>query len=687
MERSLESGPPTYTRRAVLTVAAGFGAATVLGAFGARAKAATSSPSATLQVDFATTAYFPLLKSKIGVARALAITEILDSLQYLDEIRPALYNGELRFPDTDWPSLTPYPFEVAADGTVTVQSNTFLNELFAGLQQRNIEIVVQLEGAPKQWWDYQEAQAPENFPIPTNLSASANAIGEWAKLYKRYPISWSIWNEPSHNLTGSPDLTSIQQMVEIYDAYTGAIAPQGLFGMADFIPANAVASSELNGQTYVGATINELRQQLTANPGLPFDYLSMNNYGKPVDSIVDGSRNALGTDFNTVPLMQMQFGVFQPGVWDTTVGTVLEAALSMAALDQALQIPDLQVLTFSGWIPHFITYSSGGTAVQTPLFSAFKLYARMPDRRATVQGSLPSGVGAMASSDEYRSAVMVWNETDSPQTVTLQLSDVPNSRMSGAVLNVYYIDSNHGSPVTPSQTINYGQPPKSLSETVTVEGPGVAYLEISTASSDPVLDRSGLSATLVRKHTYADRTTNSDGTISVRGNAYGCYDTVRAIAYLGIEGDEGTALCAAEYSRLPGSLAVNIWSDLPTNQANSSEALFGIRVDYILASGPAKSVLWHGDIFDDHRTTPLPWGLGGPTADVLLDAPALDRAPTGQADVDLALAANAPSGWAKAGSQAIISFWMDSTGPGSQARFLLGPGQGSDSQGSDSQGG
>ena len=78
-----------------LATTVGIGAAAVLG--GGGPAAANSSSSATLHVDFGETAFFPLLKSKIGVGRALDSTQVLDSVQYLDEIRPAVYDAELRF--------------------------------------------------------------------------------------------------------------------------------------------------------------------------------------------------------------------------------------------------------------------------------------------------------------------------------------------------------------------------------------------------------------------------------------------------------------------------------------------------------------------------------------------------------------------------------------------------------------
>ncbi|MFC9220765.1 hypothetical protein ACFT8W_08250 [Streptomyces hygroscopicus] len=404
----------------------------------------------------------------------------------------------------------------------------------------------------------------------------------------------------------------------------------------------------------------------------------MNNYGEALSDFADGARNALGGDFNTVPLIQAQFGVFRPGEWEKKGGTALEAARSVAALEKALRIPDLQTFTFSGWLPHMIAFK-GGTALRTPLFNALKLYARMPDRRTPVRGGLPDGVGAMASGDEHRSSVLVWNESGESRTIQLELADVPPADGGRTELQVYHIDQKHGSPLEhsgsdfgPSETVRLRGHSRKLSKTVTVAGPGLVYVEVGAVSHHPVLDRDGLSATLVRKHTYADRVTGPKGTTTVRGNAYGCYDAVRAIAYLGVEGDEGTGLCGAEYRDLPQTLDTDVRAELPDHQPASSEALFGIRVDYVLGHGVAKSVLWHGDILDRRRTKPLPWGRRGATADELVHAPELDRARAGHARLALALGAHAPSGWARSGARAIISFWMDSTGPGSQARFLLG---------------
>lgn len=658
------------------SVVTGAGLALLLGA---RAIAGAEIAAAALPIDFSKSDYFPLTKSKIGIGRALSTSAILDSLPYMDRVRPALYDGELRFPDTNYTSLTPYPFEVAESGTVTVSSNDFLEKLFAGLTERNIEIMIQLEGGPKQWWDYEGDCRPHLFPIPTNLTAAAAAIGKWTKLYAKWPVSWCMWNEPSHTLVGAPNSTAVQQMTDIYDAYASAIAPQGLFGFASFITQSLFKQPTLNGRTHLQASLNALRERRKTKPELPFHYLTLNNYGEELLPLITASRNALGTGMNTVPVVQAQFGVSKPVDWEKKAGIAEEAVLSMKSLERALRIPDLQTFTFAGWIPHMVAFR-GERVLEMPLLHALQLFSRMPDRRVVVPDGLPEVVGAMAGGDEERATIMIWNESKQNKTVNVQLSQLQNVGAAGE-LRVYHIDAAHGSPLeggadfAPTETVAQDKIPASLSKSVTVAGPGIAYIEIGKTTAHPVLDRKGLGARFVRKHTYADRQPGSGdaGNVVVRGSAYGHYDTVRAVAYTGVKGGVGTALVGAEYRDLPDKLAIAVTASNLTSQAtDNKEALLGIRVDYLVAGKWAKSVLWRGDVFDAGRMAALPWGKRGATADAVVAESALNRANAGKSTLTLELAKNAPDGWAGAERRAIVTFWMDSTGAGSQARFVLG---------------
>ncbi|TDE09277.1 hypothetical protein [Jiangella asiatica] len=639
-----------------------------------------------LEIDFSSIEFFPLLKSKIGLARALQDVNIVNSLPHMDEIRPALFNGELRFPETDWPFLNPYPIEVSDDGKIEVQDNQLLRDLHQGLRQRDIEIVHQLIGAPKQWHPYDEAGAPMKFPAPTDLDKSAWAMRLFTERYNDTPITWTLWNEPSHNLTGEREPESVQSFLDIYEAYYKAMAPvhdKAIFGMANFIPWATVPLEALDGKSYVEAMMDEYRTREESHPTLYRDIglerFTINNYGPRVWQLLAGCRKALGTRMNTLPLTLLQYGPFNPGQeWDENAGTTTEAVKSIHAFDGLLKVPDLETVAFSGWLGHMLQWQDG-QVLELPLFNMLKLYSRMPAWRVGSSGTLPNGVGCVASADQYRACVMLWNDSTEPCTLDLNLINLPQKFRAGTTqVSIYRIDANHGSPLEgsdkkfgPTEVATINSDSDSLSRSVTVEGPGITYIEVDGGEGNPSLDRKGLhTATFLRKYSYSDRFTDDEGTIQVR-DSYGAYDAVRATAYTGVKNRVGRGICGAEYDNLPDKLSVDIVAHKMSPKPIVRESIFGIRVDYVTNGTSVKSVLWHGDIFSADRTEELPWGKGSATADVLIEARAIDSSYAGNGRLVLDLKKYAPINWVPSGRRAIISFWTESTGEGSQAMFLL----------------
>lgn len=627
------------------------------------------SPADAFEVDFSSIDFFPLLKSKTGIARALADINVLNSLPYMDEIRPALYNGELRFPETDWPFLDPYPIEVATDGTIEVHDNQPLRDLHRGLRQRGIEIVHQLIGAPKQWHPYDEAVAPKKFPAPTDLEKSALAMKLFTEQYSGTPITWTLWNEPEHNLTGVREPESVQTLLDIYEAYFRAMAgqPRAVFGMANFIPWGTEQLDVLGGKSYVQAAMDEYLSRAHSNPDIELERFTVNNYGPRVWQLLDGCRNALGTRMNKLPLTLLQYGPFNPGrEWDENAGTTLEAVKSIADFDKFLQISDLETVSFAGWLGHVLLWRDD-EVLRLPLFNMLKLYSRMPIWRVKTDGALPSTVGAMASVDQYRAGVMLWNNSTESYTLDVNLTHLPER---ARTRSIYHLDRDHGSPLEgstgrfgPTTVVNISA--DSVLEQVTIAGPGIVYIEVDSGKRNPILDRRGLrEATFVRKHSYHQRFTDATGMTRVRSD-YGAYDAVRGIAHTGVKGLAGSGICGAEYENLPDRLTVDILAHKV--QRISEESMFGIRVDYVENGKSVRSVLWHGDIFDPGRTQALPWGKGGATADILIRSCLLDGE-----QLVLDLKKYSPGNWWPTGRRAIVSFWMDSTGEDSQASFLLG---------------
>jgi hypothetical protein len=645
---------------------------------------ASSAPVYYANVDFSNIQFHPLLKSKIGIAGALQTSLVNDSLPYMDAIRPAFYNGEIRFPNTDWPYLTPYPIEVLSDGTIQVQDNTLLKNFHQGLNARNIQIIHQIIGAPKQWHPYDLAQkAGAKFPYPTDLDKSAEAMKLWSQQYNSYPVTWTMWNEPEHNLTGERTDESAQKMLNIYDAYYEQMKPvndKASFGMADLTPWGAQLLPELGGKSYIQTVLDKYFTLRTAKPNVQLDYLTMNNYGPRIwnDNLLGNARNALGTQANKTPLMLLQYGPYNPGAqWDANSGLTSEAVKSLIDLDKFLKISDLQAVGFAGWIGHILRWQ-GSNVLELPLYNMLKLYAQMPVWRVSSSGNLPSGVATFASADENRASVMMWNDSTTPYTIDLNLSGLPSGILSKPApkLSLYKIDANNGSPLEngtaafasiEEQTISSS----SLTKTVTISGPGIAYLQIDNGTGDTVLDRGGLAdSSFLKKYFYSDRLKDANDNTYVR-ESYCSYDAVRATAYAGVNGSLGRAVCGVEYEGLPNKLKVNVLTDKFSSTMPSTDSMFGIRVDYIENGAAVKSVLWHGDVFDSARTKNLPWGKGGTTADDEIIKPQMNKGSTGNRQFELNLEQNAPSDWGSNGSRAIISFWMESTGEGSQARFML----------------
>lgn len=410
------------------------------------------------------------------------------------------------------------------------------------------------------------------------------------------------------------------------------------------------------------------------------DYLTMNNYGPRIwnDHLLENARNALGTQANKTPFLLLQYGPYNPGAqWDANSGLTSEAVKSLTDLDKFLKISDLQGIGFSGWIGHVLRWQ-GSNVLELPLYNMLKLYAQMPVWRVSSGGHLPLGVASLASADENRASIMLWNESTTSFSIDLNLKRLPRGILSKPApkLSVYKIDADHGSPLENGKAAfamieEQAISASSVTKTVTISGPGIAYLQIDNGTGDSVLDREGLAdSSFLKKYFYSDRLKDANDNTYVR-ESYCAYDAVRATAYAGVNGSLGRAVCGAEYEGLPNKLNVNVLTDQFSSTLLSTDSMFGIRVDYIENGAAVKSVLWHGDVFNPARTKNLPWGKGGTTADDEIMVPQLNKGSAGSRQFELNLKQNAPAAWESDGSRAIISFWMESTGEGSQARFML----------------
>jgi xylan 1,4-beta-xylosidase len=116
---------------------------------------------------------------------------------------------------------------------------------------------------------------------------------------------------------------------------------------------------------------------------------------------------------------------------------------------------------------------------------------------------------------------------------------------------------------------------------------------------------------------------------------------------------------------LPGRLEVSVETggDLRRLGPNS---LLGLRIDYGVGTGYARSVLVHGpcgtapDLHDPARDAPVPWGTRR-TEDRVVAVMDLSR-------FDLLPGEHAPEGWT---GRALITFVLEDAGPGARATIRL----------------
>ncbi|MBP6965760.1 MAG: cellulase family glycosylhydrolase [Armatimonadetes bacterium] len=281
-------------------------------------------------------------------------------------------------------------------------------------------------------------------------------------------------------------------------------------------------------------------------------------------------------------------------------------------------------------------------------FNAWKLYSMMPTDRRLVSIEGPQGIGAMASSDEHKCGLVVWNLTGADQTVRVHLDSIPLAK---ATLRVYRIDAGHASwgddpanerlaPVEERRDVGT----VGLEWTGDIPDGGVVYLEAQdgTTTADPAHV-----AEVERIHyCFPDR----------NSKAYADFDRNTWTARMGMGGEQAAdAVVGVRASNLPTVLGVS-YTVGGKLQDNGPHSLLAVQVDYEASGEYRESVLFHKGIFHANGITPLPWGTKARPEQAV------------RFDDTLDLGKYAPEGWA---GRAIITFRIRNTGPDNRAKISL----------------
>ncbi|MBK1879761.1 GH39 family glycosyl hydrolase [Pelagicoccus mobilis] len=637
--------------------------------------AAVPSASAQTQVsvDFSKPAYFPLLKGKASLFQeGLAEKPSLEvAMQPLDDLkirafRPLVNQGGDK--------LISYE-----NGELSVTRDRSLTAFISETHKRQIVPILPLYQSPE---DLRRADWKTRQEPPRDFNLYGRAMEEFVGLYEgTYPLMWEVWNEPQEKAYLDSDDTS-RDYKQIYQNVAPAIRradPDTL------IVGPAVANSERVSGAFIETFVQDVKKD-----DLPLDYFSIHSYGRHKkalrkrkrgaddrnDFIIEKARMAMGTDFQTVPLVFTEYEYYPAGAdvpWHYLRELTVGATKFLTDLEYFIEQTDIPFVTWNRYQHQGPNHRKGGLIDnklrKRPIFHAFDFYGRMPTERKMLslgkEGA--KGLKGFASADAMGAGVLLWNESEEAASIDLSTTNLPFERGS---VSMYRVDSNHGSYLEESSSdesipvlVEHFQKGTLESQRLQIPGPGIVYFEI-LPESEP---RQGayLEASYIRSWQWAGRTENG-----ITGD-YGDFDWRTWTARVGVKGETGRGVAGVTMDNTPEVVSF-VGQTFSMKASSDPNALLGIRVDYLVDRKAIKSVLLHGGTFDPRRSTELPWAREGATADKVIEIPELGGE---HLATEFSFDAHAPQAWLRSEQRrTIVSFWMENTGAESQAVFRMLPG-------------
>lgn len=415
-----------------------------------------------------------------------------------------------------------------------------------------------------------------------------------------------IWNEPDFDntfFTGTRD-----EYFELYKA--------GVNGIRQADPDAVVGGLSTAFRT---AWITPFLDYVEDND-LPLDFVSLHQYpsnaaDEPalINSYLGEFKSRLnGRDLNTTELHLNEYNSYPINY--PQGGTQDKFGLASSMLrdyKNVLSQPSLDRLSWAQFMDSGLGNYSGMVTIdgyRKAVFNAYRIYSMMPAERRSLSITGGTGVDGIASADDHRAGMVLWNKSGSNHTINATLNGVS---FPTGTLRVYRIDANNAS---------YGDNP-ATEQLVPTE----VYTNVSTSGrtwsgaipNDAVVylefdDNTGIASN-------ADAVNgNVVRTLSYRPDrnktSWADFDERSWTAYLGMAGetwaDEEVGVTIDQTpSRL--NFTNKVTGSLQQLDANSCAC---VRIDYQVGSSYTKSVLFHGpfngsaDLYNSSRSAPFPWG-------------------------------------------------------------------------------
>ncbi len=609
--------------------------------------------------DFSTWVDYPLVKTKFGVYNSGYVPRYLGAyrrdLHLFGEVRPdsLRFDGGLGSPRGiifhNPPMISGTPPEIEYDFR---QVDEFLEIL------RSQDV--------KPYWSY--SYVPENLVQPgqnfrhppSDLDVWAEVIGTVARhLHESGEFNGyhEIYNEPDN---ADFFLGTKEDYLDMYEWAVTAIrevAPDARVGG----PALAFRDS----------WVDPFLDRVTEN-GLPLDFFSFHFYpGNPYEAgnvrdVIDMVRHKLDlrpelattemhlNEYNALPINYPEDGPQQKHHLASEMLSDYAYFISQPALTKVhwAQFMDTAGGNWSG----IISVSGHRKAV----FNGYRIYNMMPVDRRLVSVDGPPGVGGMASSDDHKAALVIWNRSGAGHPFRLDLKHVPFE--SGDV-RIYRIDADHASwgdnpaneELVPVET-HEGVAMSDFSWSGDVPDGGVVYIEADDQTEPIHFAPEEVAVPLRVLHYYPDR----------RKRSYADFDRRTWTARLGMAGEEwGQSMVGVIARDLPEKLSISITVDGELRKLDAN-SLLGMRLDYEVDNQYAHSVLFHGphndgtELYSPRRWATVPWGAR-PRNDEVVRV-------TNSAEFEIDVTGHAPPGWT---GTALITFILQNAGADVRAKVVV----------------
>lgn len=576
----------------------------------------------TVSADFSQVEYFPNLKSKIGFANNLKNEGIANTGSFLQEIGPGLMCGHLEF--DHWFKWGDEPVKALTEeysGTRPIFTDPKPSDWMWTYEQMlgdlNIAMMFQLSGAPAQY-QVRQAGKGSRHPEPADAEATAAFVAQWvAQENHPYPVLWTLWNEPGHELASverREDVTGkvimakeskgdfaareISQrghaavtIADLFARYTRhmaqTVSPYTRFGLSSFIAADFNDQKLTSGgNVFFKGVFDTLASKF---PDAPVDYVTFNSFNGGWKISLSGTRAVLGNRSDIGPIIFTQYApgslkLNEDGAATKDVGTTdatpLEASADMLTdLAQMQRATDLKNVCMSYWVGGPYGFLSDKRDLVTRVrYEVIRLFARLPVLRTRLDlgGADPQqpGLHGLAGINAAKAAVLLWNDGDVTVTAGLDLVGLPPALAANTArgtLSIITEDSGG------TETAGYS------GGDVTLPPHAVALVEISSGTADPLDRRNPINADdgqtrFLATQSFTDRVKapcQSEATLPKvsacydNTGTYGFYDSVRGAAYLGTGKGSNPARLTASYQSLPPQLFAAV-SGYPAAQVDAT---------------------------------------------------------------------------------------------------------------------